>query len=154
MCSGSEAGSYLRLIDSCITQRQDQGPSRRRHGHFLLSYDLVAGATWTRSERGEGPAANIQWFRGGLVVKAHRLCVSLNSRLESNKEEEDTDERVRRECRAKSTSYCPGAMEPFGTSTHFCIVNSTTKKCQNIVWDRFGVGANLDEEGEGRGARC
>ena len=29
-----------------------------------------------------------QRFRGGLVVKAHRLCVSLNSRLESNKEEE------------------------------------------------------------------
>ena len=28
-------------------------------------------------------------FRGGLVSKAHRLCVSLNSRLESNKEEEE-----------------------------------------------------------------
>jgi len=26
--------------------------------------------------------------RGGLVFKAHRLCVSLNSRDESNKEEE------------------------------------------------------------------
>ena len=26
---------------------------------------------------------------GGLVFKAHRLCVSLNSRLESNKEEEE-----------------------------------------------------------------
>ena len=31
---------------------------------------------------------NVQWFRGGLVLKAHRFCVSLNSRLESNKEEE------------------------------------------------------------------
>jgi len=29
----------------------------------------------------------VQRFRGGLVFKAHRLCVSLNSRLESNKEE-------------------------------------------------------------------
>ena len=29
-------------------------------------------------------------FRGGLVFKAHRICVSLNSRLESNKEEEET----------------------------------------------------------------
>ena len=28
MCSGSEAGSYLRLIDSCITQRKAQGRSR------------------------------------------------------------------------------------------------------------------------------
>jgi len=33
--------------------------------------------------------ANMQRFRGGLVFKAHRLCVSLNSRLESNKEEEE-----------------------------------------------------------------
>ena len=28
MCNGSEAGSYLRLIDSCITQLGAQGPSR------------------------------------------------------------------------------------------------------------------------------
>ena len=28
------------------------------------------------------------YLRGGLVFEAHRLCVSLNSRLESNKEEE------------------------------------------------------------------
>jgi len=28
MCSGSQAGSYLRLIDSCITQLTAQGPSR------------------------------------------------------------------------------------------------------------------------------
>ena len=30
----------------------------------------------------------MQRFRGGLVFKAHRLRVSLNSRLESNKERE------------------------------------------------------------------
>jgi len=28
MCSGTEAGSYLRLIDSCITQLKAQGPAR------------------------------------------------------------------------------------------------------------------------------
>jgi len=28
MCSGSEAGSYLRLIDSCITQLKAQEPAR------------------------------------------------------------------------------------------------------------------------------
>jgi len=28
MCCGTEAGSYLRLIDSCITQRKAQRPSR------------------------------------------------------------------------------------------------------------------------------
>jgi len=32
---------------------------------------------------------NVLRFRGGLVFKAHRLCVSLNSKLESNEEEED-----------------------------------------------------------------
>ena len=38
---------------------------------------------------------NVQRFRGGLVFEAHRLCVSLNSRLESNKEEErSAEERV------------------------------------------------------------
>ena len=34
---------------------------------------------------------NVQRFRGGLVFKAHRPCVPLNSRLESNKEEEFGD---------------------------------------------------------------
>ena len=28
MCSGSKSGSYLRLIDSCITHIEAQGPSR------------------------------------------------------------------------------------------------------------------------------
>ena len=32
-------------------------------------------------------AAVLRRFRSGLVFKAHRLCVSLNSRLESNTEE-------------------------------------------------------------------
>jgi len=31
MCSGPAAGSYLRLIDSCITQLKAQGPSRTRN---------------------------------------------------------------------------------------------------------------------------
>jgi len=31
----------------------------------------------------------VRWFRGGLVFKAHRLCVSLNSRLGSNNDEEE-----------------------------------------------------------------
>ena len=33
---------------------------------------------------------NVQRFQGGHVFKAHRLCLSLNSRRESNKEEEDS----------------------------------------------------------------
>ena len=31
MCSGSEAGSHLRLIDSCIAQRKGHGTSRNRN---------------------------------------------------------------------------------------------------------------------------
>ena len=31
---------------------------------------------------------NVQRFRGGLAFKAHRLCVSLNSRLENNKKKQ------------------------------------------------------------------
>jgi len=53
-----------------------------------------------RDERGEGAHGlrgvqlllrNAKRFRGGLVFKARRLCVSLNSRLESNKEEEEEE---------------------------------------------------------------
>ena len=36
---------------------------------------------------------NVQRFRGGLVFKAHRLCVSLNSMLASNKDEEGPESR-------------------------------------------------------------
>ena len=43
-------------------------------------------------------------FRGGLVFKAHRLCVSLNSRLESNKEgalSREQDEKAEKDKEAK-----------------------------------------------------
>jgi hypothetical protein len=33
----------------------------------------------------------VQGFRGGLVFKDHGLCLALNARLESNKEEEDEE---------------------------------------------------------------
>ena len=51
------------------------------------------GLLWIHQPRGpcvcDQPLyINVQRFRGGLVFKAHRLCVSLNSRLESDKEEE------------------------------------------------------------------
>jgi hypothetical protein len=35
----------------------------------------------------------VQRFQGGLVFKAYRLCASLNSRLESRKEEEGFERR-------------------------------------------------------------
>jgi len=52
----------------------------RTHSHTHLTRSLPAGLDVTHRLRARR-------FRGGLVFKAHRLCVSLNSRLESNKEE-------------------------------------------------------------------
>ena len=53
---------------------------------------------------------NVQWFRGGLVFKAHRLCVSLYSRLESTKEEEQQEDAQVREafylCLARVHGSC------------------------------------------------
>ena len=45
---------------------------------------------------------NVQRFRGGLVLKADRLRITLNSRPESNKEEEE-------ELRARETCLPGGA---------------------------------------------
>jgi len=51
MCSGSKTGSYLRLIDVCITLVSNKG-----------------------GEKEEGDSLEpVQRFRGGLVFKAHRL---------------------------------------------------------------------------------
>jgi len=46
---------------------------------------LYLGIHHRNSEGGGG--RNVKRFRGGLVFQARRLCVSLNSRLESSKEE-------------------------------------------------------------------
>jgi len=100
MCSSSEAGSYVRLIYSCTTQLQAQGPSRtcneskEEEGEGCRARPvcrrLLLLPPRARCLPGEGLLhhRSVQRFRGGLVFKAHRLCVSLNSRLESNKEEE------------------------------------------------------------------
>jgi len=63
----------------------------------------------------------VQQFRGGLVFKAHRLCVSLNSRLESNKEEEKVDLRKvprgdRREFRSQAVEVPPCHRDHFSTT--------------------------------------
>ena len=47
------------------------------------------GSAWLSALHSGLPEGNVQRLRGGLVFKAHRLFVSLNSRLESNKEKEE-----------------------------------------------------------------
>ena len=49
MCSGTEAGSYLRLIDSCITQLKAQGPSRICNESKEEEFLLLTGERWTPS---------------------------------------------------------------------------------------------------------
>ena len=48
-----------------------------------------AGESRTRPDVDQVQEDRPKRFRGGLVFKAHRFCVSLNSRLESNIEEEE-----------------------------------------------------------------
>ena len=54
-------------------------------------------------------------FRGGLVSKAHRLCVSLNSRRESNKEADESPggypRRSQRASNACGTAHIAGQCE-------------------------------------------
>jgi len=68
MCSGSEAGSYVRLIDSCITQLKAQLPSRtcneskeeevKKKAHDLLAWGR--GARVSPIKRGvRGPACEV-----------------------------------------------------------------------------------------------
>ena len=59
----SEEGSYLRLIDSCITQRKAQGPSRTCNESKKKKKKPPSAAAWPPVKR----------FRGGLVFEAHRL---------------------------------------------------------------------------------
>jgi len=61
--------SYLRLIDSCITQLKAQGPtapsSATRRSRCTPRARVAA--------RGASLRRNVKRFRGGLVFKAHRL---------------------------------------------------------------------------------
>ena len=49
----------------------------------------------------------MQWFRAGLVIVAERLCVSLNSRLEGNRQEEEGPESRRRRVLERATPPAP-----------------------------------------------
>jgi len=60
-----------------------------------------------------GLADLYEGVRGGLVFKAHRLCVSLNSRLESNKEEEAV----------RGGRRSTALLSPFGREREFFIDN-------------------------------
>ena len=60
----------------------------RRHNISGLGFRVWNSRFWVSGVGGERSSHKCAAFRGGLAFKARRLCVSLNSRLESNAEEE------------------------------------------------------------------
>jgi len=75
-------------VEASGLEHQEVHP--RQHPHLLQRQ----GEGRTLQGMTGDEAINMQRFRGGLVFKAHGLCVSLNSRLESNKEEKDEATRL------------------------------------------------------------
>ena len=80
-----DVGSGLRSVPSSLPALGGSGTV------MLLQKDphLWEGTLWIAPREPALRHRNVQRFRGGLVFKDHRLCVSLNSRLESYKEEEE-----------------------------------------------------------------
>ena len=61
MCGGSEASSYLRLIDSCITQLKAQGPSRT-YKEIKEDEEALGGSGTRRSAPGLPPPPSLIFF--------------------------------------------------------------------------------------------
>ena len=78
MCCGTEAGAYLRLIDSCITQIKAQGPSRTCHEREeeeekkLRGYDFTTALRvflrWTASAAERHETRNT---KAAVPMRAH-----------------------------------------------------------------------------------
>ena len=119
VCSGSEAGSYLRLIDG------------ERGQHLAHPHDRCL-----RSGRG---FRNVQRFRGGLVFKAHRLGYhsTLGSRVVKKKKKwhrsEEKSSRITREnpstCRPPAQTRCQPPYQ------HDCLIR--VPDCLIRVLDRL-----------------
>jgi len=67
LCSGSEAGSYLRFMDSCITQLKAKGPSRTFH-ESKEEVDEPVRRTRRRAVRSRGAPAR------AMTRPAPRFC--------------------------------------------------------------------------------
>ena len=86
-------------------------------------------------------SCNVQHFRGGLACKAHRLCVSLNSRLESNKEEAEEDQPV-----GVGWNVLAGSALESGVGHAPLGSRGNTLECSNFRWARaFIIHTRPDE---------
>ena len=92
------------LYDTALGGRKP--PNRRilvpRTSLVSALKDAPRPSVCTRRRRNSGHR-NVQWFRGGLIFEAHRLCVSLNPRIESNKEEEEFGPPLAQTCSTETT---------------------------------------------------
>ena len=75
MCCGTEAGSHLRLIDSCITQRKAQGPSRVKKSPIRPGAAQREDGPWHQHLRRRGVPTR---HRGGYGRGAPRCSLSLS----------------------------------------------------------------------------
>jgi len=74
----------------------------------------------------------VQGFRGGLVFQTDRLCVSLNSRLESNNEEEEV-----RNFHEKSTCRPQSTLEPYAVKFGHVALgypSNETREFHRVEW--------------------
>ena len=67
VCSGSEAGSYVRLIDYCITQFKAQGPSRTCNASKEEEEELGATSEWPEMAETLPTEEEVAWGLGFRV---------------------------------------------------------------------------------------
>jgi len=78
LCSGAKAGSYLRLMDSCITQLKSQGPSRTCDESNKEEEEETRSA-WVVSQSTIGLGRIV---RVGGVCESVRMCVGVCGRVD------------------------------------------------------------------------
>ena len=71
MCCGTEVSSYLRRIDSCITQLKAQGPSRTCNENEEEGDTLLATGDLVVSERASPSCTNREIFIDDSLVGVH-----------------------------------------------------------------------------------
>ena len=75
---------------------------RALSGRLKSTADVISSIKFSLHDPEQLLERNVKRLRGALVFKAHRLCVSPNSRLESNKDEEEKQDPTRNQIEMKA----------------------------------------------------